>query len=320
MDTKIQLRRSQWFYDDAGYYSYVLLTASKSQFEEVQQILRENGIQVLLAGRSYRPASNGVQYQWYIRVSDESGRHPTRERINGIFATIEVPETDLKQLEEKVKAQEEEIRRLKAELEEKEHQYQNAAQHSEFLRKENQRLQQQIRDLESRLKLKQIQETSLNSEDVDQIRQDYEETPQERDRQITDLRNKLAICEEEKREYIEQLQEMRATRQVEPDKGNPEYLFREMLSIFLPRIEFLGGSLDTLWREMQNPITVLRKLHHLPKLKGKAKRVRSANEWLEIHISREWRLYFRKCEDSKYQVLLSHKNTQKADIDWLKRQ
>jgi len=95
-------------------------------------------------------------------------------------------------------------------------------------------------------------------------------------------------------------------------------LFRETLSVLLPNIEFLGGSFDTLWREMQDPVGVLRDLTNLGQLK--AKRVHSADEWLERRIGGEWRLYFRKCEDSKYQVLISHKNTKKAAIDWLKHQ
>lgn len=369
MATEIQLRRSQWFYDDAGYYSYVLLNASEDQAKNIQQILRSNGLQVLFAGKSYRPASNGVQYQWYIRVSDESGRHPTRERVNGIFATYEaievkgvVPEAELRKLADKVTAQGEEIRRLGTALSEKERQYQIAAQRSESVRKQNQELRaiyekaqlelqecrQRIHPLE--LRLRQIQETTLKPEDVTQIRRDYEYTiqalrqeledkekelaswisnfepeVQEQEQEMTalrnqmlDLQNQIAIVEEEKGQLIDQIQEIRAAREVEPEKENPEYLFRETLSILLPDIEFLGGSFDTLWREMQDPIDVLQDLTKLAQLK--AKRVRGADEWLERHIGSEWRLYFRKCEDSKYQVLISHKNTQEADIDWLKRQ
>lgn len=124
--------------------------------------------------------------------------------------------------------------------------------------------------------------------------------------------------EEEKRQLIDQFQETRVIREVEVEKGNPEYLFREVLSLLLPNVEFLAGSFDTLWREMQDPIGVLRDLTNLAELK--ARRVRRAEEWLEKHIEGEWRLYYRKCEDSKYQVFISHKNTQETDIDWLRRQ
>lgn len=362
MATEIQLRQSQWFYDDAGYYSYILLNASGDQVKSIQQLLRNNGLRVLLDGKSYRPASNGVQYHWYIRVSDESGRHPTQERVRGIltpYVPAEVPLPELKELTDRVAVQEEEIRKLKAMLKEKERLYQVVVQRLESVRKQKQELQaiyektqqehrQDVHRLE--LRLRQIQETALKPEDVAQLRQDYEDTIQslkrelgrkdseltswisnfepeiqERDQRIADLenhlldlRNTIAVAEEEKRLLVDQFQEIRTTREVELEKGNPEYLFREILALLLPNVEFLAGSFDTLWREMQDPVGILRDLTSLAELK--AKRVRKAEEWMERHIEGEWRLYYRKCEDSRYQVLISHKNTQEADIDWLRRQ
>jgi len=213
---------------------------------------------------------------------------------------------------------------------------------------EIQEYRQQVQHLE--LRLREIQETALKPEDVAQLRQYYEDTiaslrqelgtkeseltlwienfgPEIKEReqrianlehQLHDLQNKIAILKEEKRKLIDQFQEVRTMREVEVERGNPEYLFREMLSLLLPNIEFLAGSFDTLWREMRDPIGVLRYLINLAELK--AKRVRRAEEWLEKHIEGEWRLYYRKYEDSKYQVFISHKNTQETDIDWLKRQ
>jgi len=142
MPAEIQLRRSDWFYDDAGYYAYVLLNASEDQFKSIQQVLRSNGLRVLLAGKSYRAASNGVQYQWYIRVSDENGRHLARERVKGIFApytTVEAP-TELKELANRVTAQEEKIRNLNAALNEKDHLYKVVTQRLESVRRQNQEL------------------------------------------------------------------------------------------------------------------------------------------------------------------------------------
>jgi DNA repair exonuclease SbcCD ATPase subunit len=363
MPAEIQLRRSDWFYDDAGYYAYVLLNASEDQFKSIQQVLRSNGLRVLLAGKSYRAASNGVQYQWYIRVSDENGRHPARERVKGIFApytTVEAP-TELKELANRVTAQEEKIRNLNAALNEKDRLYKVVTQRLESVRRQNQELRaihekdqaelqeyrEKVQHLE--LRLRQIQETALKPEDVARLRQDYEDTIQslrqelrrkeselawwvdnfepeiqEREQKITDLekhlldlQNTIAVMEENKRQLIDQF-EKRVTREVGLEKGDPEYLFRGMLSLFLPNIEFLAGSLDTLWREMQDPLDVLKVLANLPRLK--AKRVQRAKEWLEIHIDSEWRLYYRQTEDARYQVLISHKNTQEGDIDWLRRQ
>jgi len=310
-------------------------------------------LRVLLAGRSYRPASNGTQYQWYIRVSDETGKHPSLKRIEQILAARE-PVKD-----EEFIPRDEELRKLKAELAEKERQYLVAIEHLKSIRKQNQELhgnyertqlelrkyQQKVNDLESRLL--QIQETTLRPKDVAEIHQKYESTIKEleqelgkkqadldswinnfepeideREQKITalhgrvlKLQNQLAILEEEKKRLIVQHQDTRAIPAIELERENPEYLFREMLYVLLPSIEFLGGTMDTLWREMQNPIRTLEQLSILGQLK--AKRVQKTKDWLERHIEGDWRLYFRKSEDSKYQVLISHKNTQEADIEWL---
>lgn len=353
VSTDLTLQRSQWFYDDSGYYSYVLLNVSEVEYSKVQQILKDSGLRVLLASRSYRPASNGVQYQWYIRVSDEAGKHPSLKRIEQVLAAREPVKG------EEVVPKDEELRKLKAVLAEKERQYQVAIGRLESSRKQIQELhgnyertqleltkyQKKVNDLESQLL--QIQETTLKPEDVDAIHQKYESAIRElrqelgekqahldswmsnfepeiheREQKITalhghimELQNQIAILREEKDRLIVQFQDARATRAIELEREDPEYLFREMLHVLLPNIELLGGTTDTLWREMQNPIRTLEQLTNLGQLK--AKRVQRTNDWLERHIEGDWRLYFRKSEDSKYQVLISHKNTQETDIKWL---
>lgn len=360
MTTEIQLRQSQWFYDDTGYYSYVLLNASEDQLKDIQQVLMNNGLRVLRSGRSYRPASNSVQYQWYIRISDETGEHPSRQRVASIFAPfvpVEVLPKELKELTDRVATQEKELGKLRTALSEKERLYQVEVQQTESLRRQNQELQaiykktqteiqeyrQKIQHLE--LRLSEIQETALKPEDVAQLR-DYQEKIEsltqelkkkeselsrwietfepevkmreqkiaELERQLRDLQNKNAELEEEKKKF----QEERTIREVEVERGNPEYLFREMLSLLLSNIMFLRGSVDILWREIQDPIDVLRDLTNLDKLK--AKRVRGTKKWLEKHIECDLRLYYRQYEDSKYQVLISYKSTQEKDIDWLRCQ
>lgn len=361
MATEIQLRRSQWFYDDVGYYSYVLLNVPEDRLKKIQQILGDSGLQVSLTGKSYRPASNGIQYQWYIRVSDEkSERHPTRERVNGILAIYEakevkrvVPEAEIrKPTDNKVAAQKEEIKRLKVALNEKEREFQIAEQHLEYMRKQNQELQeyrQRNNHLESRLR--QIQEKALRPEDVTQIRQDYESTTralrqklEDKEKElaswisnfepllqelkqkivvlrneIRDLQNQIAIVKKEKRKLVDRIQEMQATPEIKSKKKSPERSLHEIFSVLLPDIEFKRGSLDVLWNEIQNPGNVFRDLIKPPGQWG-GKRVQNTQKWKEKHIEHNRRLYFRKCEDSKYQVLISHKNTQKEDIVWLSHQ
>ncbi|MGQ9816164.1 MAG: hypothetical protein ACUVR3_13645, partial [Candidatus Roseilinea sp.] len=172
MSIDLRLQRSQWFYDDSGYYSYVLLNAPEAEYSKVQQILKDSGLRVLLAGRSYRPASNGIQYRWYIRVSDEAGEHPSLNRIEQVLAAYEPIKG------EEIASKDEEFRKLEAILAEKERQYQATVERLESCRKQSQELhrnyertqlelnkyRKKVDDLES--ELLQIQETTLRPEDV----------------------------------------------------------------------------------------------------------------------------------------------------------
>ncbi|MER3544348.1 MAG: hypothetical protein C4311_07015 [Chloroflexota bacterium] len=336
-----QPRQLQWFYDDAGYYSYILLNASQEQFKQIQQTLRESGLRVLLAGRSYRPASNGVQYQWYIRVSYKSGKHPARNKIEEISAFLEAAGEKrgpgIKEPEIKDKTAE-----LEKELEKQKGISERLAKRLGEIRVAYERVQQELQNYQERVStLEQLlsQQTALAedtrqyyelaiqklSQDNQRLNQELQNRLRELDEYLRnfepekqELENRLAIVEKENRQLKAQIHELRSAQPQELESGNAEYLFRELLRFFLPQVEFLDGSLDTLWREMRDPLGVLRDLTRPGELK--AKRVRKAEDWLERHIDSKWRLYFRKCEDSKWQVLISHKNTQNTDINWLSRQ
>lgn len=335
-DAGIRLRPSQWFYDDTGYYSYILLNVPEARFKQIQQALRERGLRVPLAGKSYRPASNGIQYQWYIRVVDESGRHPARQRIEEIFALFEAAE------EKREPGAKERVAELEKEITKQQAISQILAQRLGKARIDLERAQQELRSYQERVSnlehllsqktalaedIRQHYELTIQQlgQDNERLRHDYQKLSQELEEYLStfdvekqELQNKLAIAEAEKRQLIDQIQELRRAREVGSEKQGAEYVFRELLGLFLPQVEFLDGSLDTLWREMRNPLDVLRDLTRLGELK--AKRVRKAEDWLERRIDDKWRLYFRKCEDSTWQVLIAHKNTQEADIEWLSRQ
>ena len=86
---------------------------------------------------------------------------------------------------------------------------------------------------------------------------------------------------------------------------------------------FLRGSLQIMW-ELPNNATIraLSQIHSIENLT--AKRVQCDKRWKEYYKKNNqnpWRMYFRKCKNGKYEVLVSDKDTQeKRDWDWLKRQ
>ncbi|MDN5293189.1 MAG: hypothetical protein PWQ91_413 [Eubacteriales bacterium] len=349
----------QWFYDDTGYYSYVLLNAGEVQFKKVQEILKREGLQVLLAGRSYRPASNGRQYQWYIRVADESGRHPRPDRIARALAACEAQEEDIRKLQAELSAVE---RRLNA----AEHRYQATKERLECVLRQYQELQKTYNETRRELQecreragllesqLRQIRESGLKPEEIAKIREEYEGIVRDRqrlaeklaktenelnsllseyDREVQERDRKIVALEERCADLQGQVDELAAenarlaTEKEKMEavletrrKGKPlKDLFCRMFEVFLPNVCFLRGSLDTLWHEVPDPVDAVRVLTTLDQLKGK--RVRSTEEtgkWLERRFQGDWRLYYKRCDDGRYKVLISHKKTQDTDIEWLK--
>jgi hypothetical protein len=58
----------EYYYDDSGINTYVLLNCSEESFNQIRETLTSDGLQCTRHGLCYRPASNGRQYQWYVRI------------------------------------------------------------------------------------------------------------------------------------------------------------------------------------------------------------------------------------------------------------
>lgn len=99
----------------------------------------------------------------------------------------------------------------------------------------------------------------------------------------------------------------------------------EIIQIFqelLPNVELMRDSVDVITHEVKNYQQVLRLLHTIStypeQLKGV--KVESAKGWFERHFSTgekdDGRIYYKQ-EGSKWLVLISFKNSQSHDIQWL---
>ncbi len=77
----LQLYRD-FFYDNTGYYAYVLVNATADELEHIKNTLVQNGIKVSHSGKSYRPPNTrnplarGRQYGWFLRVHTSNGDKP----------------------------------------------------------------------------------------------------------------------------------------------------------------------------------------------------------------------------------------------------
>lgn len=98
--------------------------------------------------------------------------------------------------------------------------------------------------------------------------------------------------------------------------------FEKMIGVFLSDVEFIRDSMDVLKRELKDYTIALSKIYELysdPMIRGK--KVQSRDKWFEIHYStghsNDGRIYFKR-EGNKMQVLVSFKDSQKQDIQYLK--
>lgn len=54
--------------DESGYYTYLVLNGREADFDAAKQIAQEAGFWIDRSGASFRPAADGIQYDWYIRL------------------------------------------------------------------------------------------------------------------------------------------------------------------------------------------------------------------------------------------------------------
>ena len=331
-------------------------------------ILRKNGLRISQAGQSYRPASNGTKYKYYLRVSDESDNKPDPEQVRSILAAHEAPAeqgtaqtTELTKLSKELAARERELARLRSELSAEKQRQRRVAQRLDAVTRQNQELRSNSRSArqehrravnELELELRRIREAALppetaaqirkrSEDEIEALRRDVEAREKDLaayhesfDPEIRELESKVTDLERMNAELEAQvavLSKFRAddtggastpTVADEAGKEDSKQRFLEVIGVLLDNIEFLRGSLDTLWHEMPDLKAVLRALKGIGgNIRSlNPKRVRSTKGWWELHVSGDWRLYFKKRSEAKCPVFISHKNSQKKDIEWLRAQ
>jgi hypothetical protein len=116
----LKLKADQWYYDTSGYYYYLMLNTSDREYQELVPQLKRRGLVVLKEGRSFRPAGNGRQYQYYLRVAAMSP-----ERIEEILTPFaDVPRGPRELAAEAQKAHEVQLHHMQDLLESREQELQ----------------------------------------------------------------------------------------------------------------------------------------------------------------------------------------------------
>lgn len=60
------------YLDESGKYPYLLLNGTRAEFQALARNLKQWKVDALSSGEAWRPADNGVQYDWFFRLNDVS--------------------------------------------------------------------------------------------------------------------------------------------------------------------------------------------------------------------------------------------------------
>jgi hypothetical protein len=137
---------------------------------------------------------------------------------------------------------------------------------------------------------------------------------------------RIARLEQEKHVLNSRMSDLeREAKRSGPQRRNsPRRDLVNVIRILLPDVHFLRDSLDVITQELESFEPVLRKLRNLcsDHVNVKGERVEGTGKWKERHFStgqkNDGRFYFTN-DGSTWRVLVSFKDSQKRDIDYLKR-
>ena len=98
MKTRSQSRSG--FMIDSGYFAYLLINGTRESVNAVgvRELAKEN-IRPLMVGQSYKPASNGVQYEHYARIIEVGRKYgenqkPDRDKVERIVNRLIIQKRD----------------------------------------------------------------------------------------------------------------------------------------------------------------------------------------------------------------------------------
>ena len=81
--------QDHFHYDDSGYYGYILFSGTNAELRDLLKALgrgeKPHGFGWHRWGRSFRPANDGVVYDFYIRLRSETGAKPSQEEVDAFL-------------------------------------------------------------------------------------------------------------------------------------------------------------------------------------------------------------------------------------------
>lgn len=337
------LPHADYYYDLTGTNAYVLLNGSPELVRKVVGFFEDNEIKVTGTGASRYPARSGAQYAWFMRVATVQGEKPQPEAVHSLLKKFN-PDNhpDFERLQTQTRELQKSLDVLKQKQTEAESRLSVRESELERIRKNNEELsakqaqiemtaeerRSQARQLEQEVQLLREERESLKSEVqssrefVDQFSADFDE----REKALNILQQQYeSVCAERDslRQQVSEVSEL-------PDSlgerrtSSAEQLICDMFKGIMPDVEFLKGSIELIATYLADPAVAIQRIRQVVFDKQNGTSVRAAKGWSEMRFSTgqddSGRIYFRRIKECGYQILVSLKENQEHDIDYLKRQ
>ena len=87
---------SNWYLEKTRFGCYLVFDGSKDKFGEIMALMKKNKVLPKSSGQSYRPAKNGYQYDWYIRLPHKDNEDAEKD-INNFLNLGELPKNLIKE-------------------------------------------------------------------------------------------------------------------------------------------------------------------------------------------------------------------------------
>lgn len=292
-----------YYYDPYGYYAYVLLNTSEEEVKAVRETLIRHGLSVFRYGPSYRPAANGVQYKWYIRIGEGGNvlRKPKAEVVNKVlsefFGVMPLSEQirEARQIAQKAW---EEAARLKSSLEREIQETRKALLENE---KALQRAQEERRRLEQRhSEERQAAEDLL--EEAMALQEALRRENEALQKKVENLQRELestkswALQMQEALERAKEVSGLTQAQALEELKIESTNTFSKVMGQIFDRLIFVEGSLEWIL-EAPDRKHVLRLLWQIQNNDSiKKKRFQSSKSlpipWMEVVMKGDSRIYY----------------------------
>jgi len=314
-----------YFYDLIGSHAYLLLNGDHDRLDQVMDYLKENHVSCVRSGVSKFPARSGTQYRWFIRITGNNGEKPNPDIIHDLMRDFrdngklqELQEhfsNRFAELTKKLQSQVSENRRLATERAELVQAASASSEQTVELNAELSMLYEELAKYE-----KQLQEKDRFTEVFLEEYEELEETRRAQDQMLTSANEHVVALRQELSELRSQLNTSSnstanlASRLVED--------VASILENLLPNVRFLQDSLQVITSRLEDPLPLLQCMGDIVQQKKRGTKVQGATQWQEMRFStgqdHTGRLYFR-VQDDCYEVLVSTKQNQDKDINYLKR-